>query len=69
MPLKDSVMLGGDDLMEIGLDSDFLEDDGVLADDGDDTPLILGQAETDPSASSGSTSLLMGSVFAWSRQR
>ena len=62
-------MLGGDDLMEIGLDSDFLEDDGVLADDGDDTPLILGQAETDLSASSGSTSLLMGSVFAWSRQR
>jgi hypothetical protein len=62
-------MLGGDDLMEIGLDPDFLEDDGALADDGDDTPLILGQAETDPSASPGSASLLMGSVFAWSRQR
>ena len=55
--------------MDIGVDPDFLEDDGALADEGDDTPLILAQAETDPSASPGSMSLLMGSVFAWSRQR
>ncbi len=62
-------MLGGDDLMDIGLDPDFLEDDGVLGDEGDDTPLIHDEAEADPTASPGSMSLLMGSVFAWSRQR
>ena len=62
-------MLGGDDLMDGGCDADFLEDDGVLGDEADDTPLILHGAESDAPSSKGTVSLLMGSVFAWSRHR